>query len=120
MVGAALGLVGELVPGAAHAGAFGVAGLDHEVRDDAVKDGAVVEFVALFGAGVPFLGAFGEADEILDGLGGLLFEETGFEGTLRGLEDCGGWHAFSLRCGATGWLDACRSGDALEFVGKSS
>src|SRR5207302_11478807 len=55
----ALGFVGELVAGAAHAGAFGFAALDHELRDVAVEDGAVVELRALFAAAVPFLGAFG-------------------------------------------------------------
>ena len=36
----------EAIAGAAAAGAGGVAALDHEVIDDAVEDGAVVEFVA--------------------------------------------------------------------------
>ena len=40
---AALELVVELVAGAAAAGAGRVAALDHEVGDDAVEDGAVVE-----------------------------------------------------------------------------
>lgn len=31
------------VAGAAHAGAFRVAALDHEARDDAVEDGAVIK-----------------------------------------------------------------------------
>src|SRR6267378_1550680 len=53
----ALGFVGELVAGAAHAGAFGVAALDHELGDDAMEDGAVVELGAFFAAAVPVLGA---------------------------------------------------------------
>ena len=53
---AAVRLVLELVAGAAHAGAGRVAALDHEVRDDAVEDDAVVEAVAR------------ELDEVLDRL----------------------------------------------------
>src|SRR5207302_7660919 len=49
------GLVLELVPGAAGAGARGIAALDHEIRDHAVEDDAVVEALA------------GEPDEVLDG-----------------------------------------------------
>ncbi len=71
----ALGFVGELVAGAAHAGAFGVAALDHELRDDAVEDGAVVELRAFLAAAVPVFGAFGEADEVGYGDGCVLLEE---------------------------------------------
>ena len=39
-------LVGELVAGAAHAGAGGIAALNHEVGDDAVEGDAVVEAAA--------------------------------------------------------------------------
>ncbi len=86
------GLVGELVAGAAHAGAFGVAALDHEVGDDAVEDGAVVELGALLAAAVPLLGAFGEADEVGDGLGCVLLEELADDGAFGGLEGCvGAW-----------------------------
>jgi hypothetical protein len=55
-VGIAFELVGEAVAGTAAAGAGGVAALDHEVGDDAVEDGAVVELVA------------GEEDEVADGV----------------------------------------------------
>jgi hypothetical protein len=71
----ALGFVGELVAGAAHAGAFGVAALDHELGNDAVEDGAVVELRALFAAAVPLFGALGEADEVGYGFGCVFFEE---------------------------------------------
>src|SRR5271168_3048295 len=56
VVGRTLGFVGELVAGAAHAGAFGVAALNHERGDDAVEDGAVVKVRTLLGAGVPLAG----------------------------------------------------------------
>ena len=77
------GLVGELVAGAAHAGAFGVAALDHELGDDAMEDGAVVELRALLAAAVPVLGAFGEADKVGDGLGCVFFEELDRRPFLR-------------------------------------
>jgi hypothetical protein len=70
----ALGFVGELVAGAAHAGTFGVAALDHELGDDAVEDGSVVELCTLLTAAVPLLGTFGEADEVGHGLGCVLLE----------------------------------------------
>jgi hypothetical protein len=40
-------LVFERIPGTAGAGAFGAAGLDHEIRDDAMEREAVIE--AVFG-----------------------------------------------------------------------
>ena len=45
------------VAGAAHAGASGVAALNHEAGDDAVEDQAVVEAL------------FDQVDEVLDGIG---------------------------------------------------
>src|ERR1700678_1755859 len=89
----ALGLVGELVAGAAHAVAFGVATLDHELRDDAVKDGSVVKLRALLAAAVPLLGAFGEADEVCDSLVGVFFEQLADDRSFCGLE-----------CGVGAWL----------------
>jgi hypothetical protein len=47
-----------------------------------VEDGAVVELGALLGAAVPLLGAFGEADEVGDGLGCVLLEELDDDGAL--------------------------------------
>src|SRR3984957_1827529 len=84
----ALGFVGELVAGAAHAGAFGVAALDHELRDDAVEDGSVIELCAFFAAAVPLLGAFGQADEVGHGLGCVLLEQLADYRSFCGLE-CG-------------------------------
>src|SRR5260370_21006140 len=71
----ALGFVGELVARAAHAGAFGIATLDHELWDDAMEDGAVVELGALFAAAGPVLCAFGEADEVGYGFGCVFLED---------------------------------------------
>ena len=101
VVGGALGLVRELVAGAAHAGAFGVAALDHEVGDDAMEDGAVVELVAFFRAGVPLAGAFGELDEVLDGERGFFFEELADDVSFGGLE--GGVGTGLGGCGHDGW-----------------
>ncbi len=64
-----------------------------------MEDGAVVELVALLGAGVPLLGAFGEADEVGYGFGCVFLEEFDDDGAFGGLE-CGvgsgfGWHYVS-------------------------
>src|SRR5579864_2529961 len=61
--GVVAGFVLETVPGTAAAGRGGVAALNHEVGDDAMKDGAVVEAVA------------SQENEIVDGLGGVLGEQ---------------------------------------------
>src|SRR5207237_10511582 len=74
LVGVALGLVLELVARPAAAGALGVAALDHEVFDDAVKREAVVEFLA------------GEEDEIVDGLRGVLREQLADDPALGRLD----------------------------------
>ena len=96
----ALGFVGKLVAGAAHAGAFGVAALDHELGDDAMKDGAVVELCALFAAAVPVLGTFGEADEVGYSLGCVFFEELTDDCSFGGFESGVGtgfrWHVFEV------------------------
>lgn len=66
-------LVGELFAvdgGAAAAGAGGVAGLDHEVGDDAVDDGRVV------------VAALGEGDKVCAGLGGVGGVELEDDGAL--------------------------------------
>src|SRR5665213_2071130 len=82
VLGGGLGFVRELVAGAAHAGAFGVAALDHEVGDDAVEDGAVVELVALLAAAGPFLCALGEGDEVGDRFRGFGVEELADDGAF--------------------------------------
>ena len=68
-------LVGEVVAGSADPLAERVAALNHEAVDHAMKDDAVVVRLRdlLVGARVgPLLGAFGQADEVLDGLGRFL------------------------------------------------
>src|SRR5260370_11466465 len=74
----ALGFVLKFVAGAAHAGAAGVATLDHEVGDDAMKDGSVVERAgAAFAADgvLPAALALGQINEVLVGVGGFLFKQ---------------------------------------------
>src|SRR5271170_6166080 len=85
MFGAA-GFIGELVAGTAHAGAFGVATLNHELGYDAMEDGAVVELVAFLAAAGPLFGAFGKADEVSYGDGCFFFEELGDDGAFGGFE----------------------------------
>src|SRR5580700_7384211 len=91
-----LGFVGELVAGAAHAGALRVAALDHELGDDAVEDGAVVKLVALLAGGVPFLGAFSEADKVSDGFRSFGRKQLADDGAFGGLESSGGRHNWVL------------------------
>ncbi len=87
-------LVLEEVAGVAGAVAGAVAALDHEAGDDAVEGGAVVEGLVvdlLEGVGVgPVLGAFGEADEVGDGDGGLFVVELAGEAAHGGVDDGGG------------------------------
>src|SRR5262249_57179534 len=72
----------ERVTGTAHAGAGRVAALDHEVRDHAVEDDAVVEAVA------------GELAEVLDGLGRVVVVELDVDRPVTGLQR-GGAHGSS-------------------------
>src|SRR5699024_5120676 len=85
-------LVAEVVTGAATAGAGWVAALDHETVDDAVEDGAVVERT-LLGAGcvggLVFLGALGQADEVVHGLRGVVSEEVDGDVSTVGVQDSG-------------------------------
>jgi hypothetical protein len=72
-------LVVELVAGAADALAERVAALEHELLDDAVEDDAVVQLVGRDLARrrvSPLLGSRREADEVVDGLGGVVTEEV--------------------------------------------
>ena len=64
----------NLIAGTAAAGGRGIAALDHEVGDDAMKDGAVVE-------------AFARQEyEIVHGLGRVLGEKLADDLALRGVE----------------------------------
>ena len=90
----AVDLVVELVARSADALAERVAALDHEAGDDAVEDDAVVQRVArlLAGGGVRPLDLAGrEADEVLDGLRGVVAVEVDLDGAVVGVEgrDCG-------------------------------
>ena len=87
-------LVFEEVTWVAHACSGGVAALDHEAGDDSVEGGAVVEGLVvhlLQGLRVgPVFGAFGEADEVGYGEGGLLVVEFAGEAAHGGVDDGGG------------------------------
>ena len=74
-------LVGEFVSGTAAAGALRIAALDHEIRNHAMKNGAVVERL-------PGLGSFRQADEVLDRARRLVGEQLDLERAFRGIE-CG-------------------------------
>ena len=96
LVGVEVGLALDLVARAAGADArvarlLGerIAALDHEVRDDPVKAGAVVEL------------AVGELLEVGDGVGHLGVEQLGDDGALAGLDGCGLGHGAVSR---VGWL----------------
>ena len=75
---------------AAGAAAQRVAALDHEVLDDAVEDGAVVERRArLVLAGLrvgPGLLAGGQSDEVLDGLRRVVAEEVDLDVAVVGVD----------------------------------
>ena len=60
-------LAPDAVAGAAHAGAVGVAALDHKAGDDPVEDQAVIKALAYKG------------DEIVDGVGSDLRVELGLD-----------------------------------------
>src|SRR5260370_489370 len=74
-----LGLVFELVAGAAHAGALRVSALNHEAGNHPMKNRSVIKRVVGFlacGGVLPFALALCEVDKIRDGLGGILFVQT--------------------------------------------
>ena len=98
-------LIVEVVAGVAGAVARRVATLDHEAGDDAMEGESVVEALAVVldgaGAAGPVLGAFGEADEVGDGVGGLLIEGLAGEPAHAGVDDDGrtGGHRFGFGLG---------------------
>ena len=84
-------LVCERISRAADAFPEWIAALNHESVDHAVEDHAVVVTASLrFGwCGVlPRLGAFGQADEVRNGLGGLLIEQADGKATFARVELC--------------------------------
>ena len=64
----------DAVAGAAHAGAFRVAALDHEARDDAVEDGAVIKAL------------LNEGNKVVDRVRRNLGVKLRLDGTAGGLE----------------------------------
>src|SRR5262249_45901244 len=85
-----LGLIFELIAGAAHAGAGGIAALDHEVGDDAMEDGSVVEALfALFACDgmFPLAVALSQVNEVGDSFGSVFVEQAADNGAFGGLED---------------------------------
>lgn len=103
-------LVPELITRAPHAGSRGVAALDHEVRNHAVKNGPVIKWAPFdFLAGLrvgPFLLAGGEPDEVLDGFGGFVREELDGDVTRGRLDDRGVGRGFF-----SGFCRQCGGGD---------
>src|SRR5271165_1073490 len=82
-------LVAEAIAGIAGSGPERAAALNHELRNHAMKNEAVVKRALHF---FPcfrireFLGAFGEADKIRDGLRGFLFKQPDDDRSLRSIE----------------------------------
>src|ERR1035437_5046904 len=74
-------LVGEFVAGPATARTFGIAALDHEIRNDAMKNGAVVERL-------PGFRTIGKGDKVVHGVGRLIGEKLDLEFACGGIE-CG-------------------------------
>jgi hypothetical protein len=91
---AGVDLVLEVVAGITGAVADAVTALDHELWDDAMEGGPVVERLVVYllqGLGVgPVFGAFGETDEVGDGDGCFFLEELAGEAAHGGVDDGGG------------------------------
>src|SRR5258708_35306123 len=88
-----LGLVFELVAGAAHAGALRVSALNHEVGNHTMKNRSVIKRIVRFLAGggvLPFALALGKVDKIRNGLGGILFKQTANDVAFAGFKHAKG------------------------------
>src|SRR5258708_27860524 len=106
--------VAETVAGIAGSRAQRASALDHELRDHAMEHQAVVKRALHFLTGarvLEFLGAFGEADEILDCLGGFLFEQARHNCPLRCVE-----HSIRTWCAAHKILLNGNSRQALSTI----
>src|SRR5438445_4291548 len=95
--------VGEFIAWPAHAGTVRAASLNHEIRNDAVEDEAVIERALFFLSGFfvgEFPGAFSETDKVFDSFGGFFFQQFDDDVALRGFENgigaSGTSHAISL------------------------
>src|SRR5207249_11735830 len=73
--------VGELVARSTAACPFGASALDHEIRNHAMKDKAVIERLA-------DLDALGETEKIFHCLGRPVGKQPRFERSFRGSENC--------------------------------
>ena len=84
----------KLIAGVSQAGSRRVAALNHELRDDAMEGGAVVERLVVLhflGRGVgPVLSALGQGDKVGHRFWGLLLEELTGDAAHRGIHDHGG------------------------------
>src|SRR6185312_8402648 len=90
----------EAVAGPAFAGTLGIAPLDHEIRDHAMENGAVVKrypvfHFARFGI-LPIFGAFGQADKVGHRFRSFLRKELTGELPGSGVED--GFRVLSWSC----------------------
>src|SRR5699024_51098 len=85
-------LVFELIAWAADTATQWVTALDHEVWNDAVENGAVVESDTVFlftrSRVVPFLGSGRQANEVVDGFWRMIAEEFDDDVAAVGLDNC--------------------------------
>src|SRR5580698_9752849 len=89
-------LIRKLVTRSPHAVALRITALDHEIRNYAMKDRAVVQLVALLRARVPLLRSLRKPDEILHRLRCLLFKQLCLDRAFGCLEHSSCRHRFSL------------------------
>ena len=92
------GFIRKIIAGAAAAGSFRAAALNHKIRNHAVEIEPVIIGLALRAIG-KILGALGEADETGDGHGRFLKLQLRDDGAFGGGEFClSGWavHAACL------------------------
>lgn len=80
-------LIGKFVSRTSAAAPLGASTLDHEVRNRPMKNQAIVKGFAGFGS-------VGQADKVLNRLGGLAGEQLDLEGSLGRIEEgeCFVWH----------------------------
>src|SRR5882762_6359285 len=94
--------ISESVPGIAGSRSQGAAALNHEFRNHAMEDEAVIKSALHFFPRArigEFLGAFGEADKIFDRLRSFFFKQTGHNRSLRSFN-----YSVRARCAAQEFL----------------
>src|SRR6266849_5004129 len=82
--------VGKFVTRATHAGTVRTSALNHEIGNDAMENQSVVERALFFLSGFfvgEFLGTFGQADKILDGLRRFFFHQLDDDIALRSFKN---------------------------------